>query len=96
MSTLTKEQKRLKWNAYQREYKKKNHILVKARKKIAHLKERDILKDQPCEICGAKKAEMHHDDYSKPLQVRPLCKKHHWEFHKTHMYNPKTFRYHKI
>ena len=33
-----------------------------------------------CEVCGAK-AQAHHDDYSKPLDVRWLCFKHHREHH---------------
>lgn len=35
-----------------------------------------------CEICGDTKAEGHHDNYEKPLEVRWLCKHHHVEFHK--------------
>lgn len=37
---------------------------------------------QPCEICGEQKVEAHHDDYSKPLEVRWLCIKHHKEHHR--------------
>ncbi len=32
---------------------------------------------QPCEVCGDTKSEMHHDDYSKPLEVRWFCRTHH-------------------
>lgn len=32
---------------------------------------------QPCEVCGAEKSEAHHDDYTKPLSVRWLCRSHH-------------------
>jgi len=31
--------------------------------------------------CGRGKAEMHHDDYAKPLDIRWLCFVHHREFH---------------
>jgi ribosomal protein S27AE len=37
---------------------------------------------QPCEVCGKKKVQAHHDDYSKPLLVRWLCTKHHAEHHR--------------
>lgn len=36
---------------------------------------------QPCEGCGAK-AEKHHDDYAKPLQVRWLCRRCHLAEHR--------------
>jgi hypothetical protein len=36
---------------------------------------------QKCEICGEMKAEAHHDDYSKSLDVRWLCVTHHNEYH---------------
>lgn len=37
---------------------------------------------EPCQICGTtNRVEAHHDDYSKPLEVRWLCRAHHREFH---------------
>ncbi len=37
----------------------------------------------PCEICKVvENVEAHHDDYTKPLDIRWLCRKHHREHHK--------------
>jgi predicted transcriptional regulator len=48
-----------------------------------------VLTRQPCEVCGAfgikngrNVVDAHHDDYSKPLDVRWLCQKHHNMLHK--------------
>jgi len=39
------------------------------------------LKSQPCWVCG-EKAEAHHPDYSRPLDVVWLCQPHHKQAHK--------------
>jgi hypothetical protein len=36
---------------------------------------------EPCERCGAPDAEKHHDDYSRPLAVRWLCRSCHLALH---------------
>lgn len=35
-----------------------------------------VIPERPCEKCGAgwRECDMHHDDYSKPLDVRFLCR----------------------
>src|SRR4051812_39153823 len=38
-----------------------------------------VLTRQPCEVCGSEKSQAHHEDYSKPLEVRWLCRPHHTE-----------------
>jgi len=44
------------------------------------VKKGNIIKGS-CEVCGKKKVDAHHDDYSKPLDVRYLCRLHHMEHH---------------
>lgn len=55
-------------------------------KRVAHVLVNNAIRNgsltkKACAICGKKKAEAHHDDYTKPLKVRWLCIKHHNEFH---------------
>lgn len=35
-----------------------------------------------CVVCGSKNVVGHHDDYTKPLEVTWLCRKHHVHLHK--------------
>ena len=40
-----------------------------------------LIKRGVCEVCGKEKAQGHHDDYFKPLEVRWLCPFHHKQHH---------------
>jgi ribosomal protein S27AE len=41
-----------------------------------------LLVKQPCARCGETKVEAHHEDYSRPLDVIWLCRKHHMQRHR--------------
>lgn len=56
--------------------KRQAHLIIKRAIKSGRLKR------LPCEKCNNGKSEAHHDDYSKPLDVRWLCRKHHAEHHR--------------
>lgn len=56
-------------------------LKLKARNKVAMAMRIKTLTRKSCEICGARNVQAHHDDYSKPLEVRWLCHKHHVEVH---------------
>ena len=43
---------------------------------------RGLIRRQSCEVCGAAKTDAHHEDYSRPLVVRWLCRKHHRQAHR--------------
>lgn len=65
-----------------RKYRKKNPEKQRATRILNyHIQVGNMVKEF-CEICGNPKSEAHHDDYSKPLEVRWLCDFHHKELHK--------------
>lgn len=74
-------------NSYMREWRKTHKLTglsrVKdlARHKAGIYLRRGKIALGVCEVCD-KPAQMHHDDYSRPLQVRWLCLEHHRELHK--------------
>lgn len=56
-------------------------VKVRARKALNHAVAAGRVVAQPCEACAAQKAQAHHDDYSKPLEVRWLCAPCHSKLH---------------
>lgn len=61
---------------------KKKYIRENQFKRAAHVAVGNALRDgkltkQCCEVCSNPRAEAHHDDYTKPLEVRWLCSTHH-------------------
>jgi ribosomal protein S27AE len=62
-----KMERRRKYGTPQQKAKIAAHNAVKL------AKERGDLIPKPCEQCGDEPTHAHHDDYSKPLDVRWLC-----------------------
>lgn len=60
-------------------YKNREKILIKA--KVYRITKRRYPRPQACSICGDLNGQPHHPDYSKPLDVIWLCKKHHDQVH---------------
>lgn len=76
---------------YMREWRKTHPLSEEARRKdnsrsYAHtyLRRGKIVR-QPCEVCGLLNSQMHHDDYSKPLEVRWFCRECHLKFHNSNV-----------
>lgn len=81
------------YNAYDRQRSKNKDRIAKmvaavpehvrkARYTTRNAVARGKMKKLPCEVCGAEKVEAHHLDYSKPLDVMWLCRKHHANLHR--------------
>jgi hypothetical protein len=62
---------------YQRTRRSKYPEKDKARRTVAYYVRTGKLIKAPCRICGDRKSEAHHADYSKPLEVDWLCHFHH-------------------
>lgn len=54
---------------------------TRARNAVSNAIRDGRLERQACEVCGAPRAQAHHDDYSRPLDVRWLCRDHHEQYH---------------
>ncbi len=63
--------------------RRENMVKLKARRAVFVEIRAGRMKAEPCKMCGVNKTEAHHKDYSKPLAVVWLCKKHHEELHRS-------------
>lgn len=72
--------------AQQNEYRRAKRLLepekFKARTALTNAVKAGKIQRRPCVVCGGLKSEGHHEDYSKPLDVVWLCRKHHMERHR--------------
>ncbi|SRR5216683_157334 len=76
---------------FQTEHRKKQVLESARRRRVRHPEKKaaysamrkairnGVLVRQPCEVCGDPKSQAHHGDYSKPLDVKWYCFKHHRE-----------------
>lgn len=62
-------------------YRKQYPERARARRSVRTAIRKGALLRQPCAMCGRLDAEAHHDDYSKPLEVRWLCAPRHRSHH---------------
>jgi hypothetical protein len=60
-----------------------NILLDKKLAQAIHRRLNIDIKRGNCEICDIPNAHAHHEDYSKPFEVRWLCRKHHRELHQS-------------
>lgn len=79
-------ERRSKAIAYQRSRRKRDPQRSIARNAISNALRAGRLARLPCQMCGSEKTEAHHTDYSKPLDVMWLCRKHHLEQHNKESY----------
>ena len=69
-------------SAAKRRYIERNPLKRRAHNLVEHALRDGRLIRNPCEVCGDQATQAHHDDYSRPLDVRWLCTTHHAEWHK--------------
>lgn len=70
-----------------REWRKSHPLTAEQRRKdncrsySGIYKKRGHLVPKPCQNCGSKEVEMHHEDYDRPLDVTWLCRPCHLALH---------------
>ncbi len=67
---------------YLKQYRKKYPNKYLAHNLVNNAIRDERLFNEPCQVCGKEEGvHAHHDDYSKPLNIRWLCAAHHRQWH---------------
>lgn len=74
-------ERRAKALEYQRRRRQRSPEKCAARQAVGNAIRDGRFAKLPCEVCGSVDSQAHHEDYSRPLDVRWLCFKHHRETH---------------
>ena len=70
---------------YIKEYRSRFPEKYKAHSLVNSAVKCNRMRKEPCQVCGStERVHAHHDDYSKPLDVRWLCAAHHRQWHAAH------------
>lgn len=77
-----REKYRAQKRAYYHKRKHDYRMQISARNAVNNAVNAGKLERGSCETCGAPKAEAHHEDYSRPMDIVWLCRKHHNERHR--------------
>jgi hypothetical protein len=70
---------------YLRRHRKAHPERDAARSKVLRAIRAGKISRRPCAACGSPSAEAHHEDYSKPMAVQWLCRRHHHTFGHGHV-----------
>lgn len=70
------------YKRHAKEYSLRNPEKMSARLSVSNAVMAGKLEKFPCGVCGEKKTDGHHFDYSEPLVVVWLCRRHHAWVHK--------------
>src|SRR5262245_20192452 len=63
-------------------WKAKNPEKLRIHRRVLYAIETGKLQRLPCEVCGEPRVDGHHADYSEPLIVQWLCRRHHVQLHR--------------
>lgn len=69
----------------ERRYRAAHPEIVRAHWTLHKAIKRGRVTRKPCESCGSERSQAHHEDYSKPLEVKWVCKKCHEAEHHPHL-----------